>query len=78
MAIMVEDDPRVQMSNEDRAKKRQTIQTLVTLTKEAEEPRRKAAGMTTAMTNLLASGSCQTRRRFPRRCVRRWTTSTRA
>jgi hypothetical protein len=55
MAITVEDDPRVQMSNEDRAKKRQTIQTLVTLTKEAEEPRRKAAGMTTAMTNLLAS-----------------------
>ena len=54
MAIVVEDDPRVQMSNEDRAKKRQTIQTLVTMTKEAEEPRRKAAGMTTAMTNLLA------------------------
>ncbi len=55
MAIEVEDDPRVQMSNEDRAKKRQTIQTLVTMIKEAEEPRRKAVGMTTAMTNLLAS-----------------------
>ena len=51
----MEDDPRVQMSNEDRAKKRQTIQTLVTMIKEAEEPRRKATGMTTAMTNLLAS-----------------------
>ncbi len=55
MAIEVEDDPRVQMSSEDRTKKRQTIQTLVTMIKEAEEPRRKAAGMTTAMTNLLAS-----------------------
>jgi photosystem II stability/assembly factor-like uncharacterized protein len=55
MAIEVEDDPRVQMSNEDRAKKRQTIQTLVSMIKESEEPRRKAAGMTTAMTNLLAS-----------------------
>ena len=55
MAVEVEDDPRVQMSNEDRAKKRQTIQTLVTMIKDAEEPRRKATGMTTAMTNLLAS-----------------------
>jgi photosystem II stability/assembly factor-like uncharacterized protein len=55
MGIEVEDDPRVQMSNEDRVKKRQTIQTLVTMIKDAEEPRRKAAGMTTAMTNLLAS-----------------------
>ena len=55
MAVVVEDDPRVQISNEDRAKKRQTIQTLVTMTRDAEEPRRKAASMNTAMTNLLAS-----------------------
>ncbi len=55
MAITVEDDPRVQMSDADRAKKRETLKTLESLTKEAEEPRRKAAGMTTAMTNLLAS-----------------------
>ena len=55
MAVTVEDDPRVQMSDADRAKKREVINTLVSLTKESEEPRRKAAGMTTAMTNLLAA-----------------------
>jgi hypothetical protein len=55
MAVVVEDDPRVQISNEDRAKKRETLKTLESMTREAEEPRRKAAGMTTAMTNLLAA-----------------------
>ncbi len=55
ITIAVDDDPRVQMSDADRAKKREAINTLVSLAKEAEEPRRKAAGMTTAMTNLMAS-----------------------
>jgi photosystem II stability/assembly factor-like uncharacterized protein len=53
--LTVEDDPRVQMSDQARSQKRQAINTIVSMTKEAEEPRRKAAGMTTAMTNLLAS-----------------------
>ncbi len=55
MKITVEDDPRVQMSNEDRLKKRQTIDTLISMVKQAQEPSRKAAGMTAAMNSLLAS-----------------------
>ena len=53
--VTVEDDPRIQMSSEDRAKKRTAIDTLVSLTREAEAPRRKAVAMTTALTNLQAS-----------------------
>jgi hypothetical protein len=53
--VMVEDDPRVQLSSEDRAKKRTAIDTLVSLTRDAEAPRRRAVAMTTALTNLQSS-----------------------
>jgi photosystem II stability/assembly factor-like uncharacterized protein len=52
--VTVEDDPRVQMSSEDRAKKRTAIDTLVSLTRDAEAPRRRAVAMTTALANLQA------------------------
>jgi hypothetical protein len=53
--VTVEDDPRIQLSSEDRVKKRTAIDTLVTLTRDAEAPRRRAVAMTTALTNLQAS-----------------------
>jgi len=53
--VTVEDDPRVQMSAEDRAKKRKAIETLVSLTREAEAPRRRAVAMTTALNNLTSN-----------------------
>jgi Sortilin, neurotensin receptor 3, len=53
--VTVEDDPRVVMSSEDRAKKRTAIETLISLTRDAEAPRRKAVAMTTALTNLQSS-----------------------
>jgi hypothetical protein len=53
--VTVEDDPRVTMSTEDRLKKRTAIDTLVSLTRDAETSRRKAVAMTTALTNLQAS-----------------------
>jgi hypothetical protein len=53
--VTVEDDPRVTMSSEDRAKKRTAIDTLVSLTRDAEAPRRRAVAMTTALTNLQSS-----------------------
>jgi hypothetical protein len=52
---MVEDDPRIQMSAEDRAKRRKAIDTLVTMTKDADAARRKALGMNTALTSLTDS-----------------------
>ena len=53
-------------SSLDRAKKRQAMETLVSLTKQAEEPRRKAAAMTAAMTSLCRPGRSPTPRRFRR------------
>jgi len=50
--VKVEDDPRVQMSAEDRAKRRKAVDTLVTMTKDADAARRKAVGMNTALTAL--------------------------
>ena len=54
-AFLVEDDPRVQVSAEDRARRRKTIDTLVTLTKEADAARRRAVAMNTALTSLTAN-----------------------
>jgi hypothetical protein len=53
--VTVEDDPRIQLSSDDRARKRTAIDTLVSLTRDAEAPRRRAVAMTTALTNLQAS-----------------------
>jgi len=53
--VTVTDDPRVQMSTEDRSKRKKAIDTLVTMTKEADAVRRKAAGMNTALTALTDS-----------------------
>ena len=53
--VMVEDDPRVQMSAEDRSKKRQALSTLATLAHDADASRRKAVAMNTALTNLTDS-----------------------
>jgi photosystem II stability/assembly factor-like uncharacterized protein len=50
--VVVEDDPRVQFSSEDRAKKRKAIETLVTMTKEADTARRRAVAMNAALTSL--------------------------
>ena len=48
----VEEDLRVQFAPADRAKRRQAIDTLITLTKQADEGRRKAVAMNTALTGL--------------------------
>jgi hypothetical protein len=50
--ITVQDDPRVQFSNDDRAKKRKALDTLVTMTKDADAARRRAVAMNTALTSL--------------------------
>jgi hypothetical protein len=55
--FIVEEDPRVELSAEDRAKRRQAINTLVSLTKEADAARRKAVAMNTSMTTLIESWS---------------------
>ena len=51
----VEDDPRVQFSSDDRQKRRQAIETLMTMTKQADDARRKAVAMNTALNNLTDS-----------------------
>jgi photosystem II stability/assembly factor-like uncharacterized protein len=53
--VKVEEDPRVQFSAEDRTKRRQAVDTLITMTKDAEAGRRKAVAMTTALTSLTES-----------------------
>jgi photosystem II stability/assembly factor-like uncharacterized protein len=53
--IVVEEDPRVVFSAEDRAKRRQAVDTLVAMSKQTAEPARRATAMTTALTNLTAS-----------------------
>ncbi len=51
----VEDDPRVQLSSDDRAKRRKAVETLVTMTKDADAARRRAVAMNTALTSLTDS-----------------------
>lgn len=53
--VKVEDDPRVQFSADDRAKRRKAVDTLISMTKEADASRRKAVAMTTALTSLTDS-----------------------
>ena len=54
-SFIVEDDPRIQISADDRARKRQALTRLVTMTKDAEAARKKAVGMNTALTTLTDS-----------------------
>ncbi len=58
--VKVEEDPRVQMTDEDRARRRKAVDTLVSMTKEADAARRKAVAMTTALTNLTESWKAPT------------------
>lgn len=53
--VQVEDDPRVQFSADDRARRRKAVDTLISMTKEADAGRRKAVAMTTALTSLTES-----------------------
>lgn len=53
--VKVQDDPRIELSDADRAKRRRAIETLVTMTKEADETRRKAVAMNAALTALTES-----------------------
>jgi len=53
--VKVEDDPRVDFPADDRAKRRKAVDTLISMTKEADAGRRKAVAMTTALTALTDS-----------------------
>ena len=53
--VMVEEDPRIQVSAADRDKRRKAINTLVSLTRESEMARRKAVAMNAALTALTDS-----------------------
>jgi photosystem II stability/assembly factor-like uncharacterized protein len=53
--VTVEEDPRVQMSAADRAKRRQALTTLTTLTTEADASRRRIVAMNMALTSLTDS-----------------------
>jgi hypothetical protein len=53
--LVVEDDPRVQLSAEDRNKRKQTISTLAAMMRDADAARRKATAMNTTLTNLTES-----------------------
>jgi hypothetical protein len=53
--LAVEDDPRVQLSAEDRVKRKQALSTLASMTREADGARRKASAMNTTLTNLTES-----------------------
>jgi len=53
--VVVEEDPRIELSAEDRAKRRQAITSLAALAKEADETRKKVVAMRTALTNLTES-----------------------
>jgi photosystem II stability/assembly factor-like uncharacterized protein len=48
----VEEDPRVELSASDRQKRRQALDTLTAMVKQADEARRKAVAMNTALTSL--------------------------
>jgi photosystem II stability/assembly factor-like uncharacterized protein len=51
----VEEDPRVQFSDDDRAKRRRVLTTLSGMTRDADAARRKIVGMNTALTALTES-----------------------
>ena len=51
----VEEDPRVQFSPDDRAKRRQTLNTLTQMTHDADVARRRIMGINTALTSLTES-----------------------
>jgi hypothetical protein len=53
--VIVEEDPRIELSAEDRAKRRQALTSLASLAKEADETRRKGVAMRTALTSLTES-----------------------
>jgi photosystem II stability/assembly factor-like uncharacterized protein len=53
--VTVEQDPRIQVSDANRQTRRQTIDTLVRLTREAEMARRRAVAIRTSLTNLTDS-----------------------
>jgi photosystem II stability/assembly factor-like uncharacterized protein len=53
--VTVEEDPRIQLSPEDRTKKRRTVTRLITMTKEADTARRRIVAMNTALTGLTDS-----------------------
>jgi hypothetical protein len=53
--VTVDEDPRVQLSAADRAKRRQALTTLTTLTSEADVARRRIVAMNTALTALTES-----------------------
>ena len=50
--VSVEDDPRITLSPEDRARRRQALTKLVALTKDADTGRRKIVAMNTTLTGL--------------------------
>src|SRR5579872_1551217 len=51
----VEEDPRVQFSASDRAKRRQALDTLATLAHQADDARKKVVAMNTSLTSLTES-----------------------
>jgi photosystem II stability/assembly factor-like uncharacterized protein len=51
----IEEDPRVQFSDDDRAKRRKTLTTLYGMTRDADAARRKIVGINTALTTLTES-----------------------
>ena len=53
--VAVEDDPRLEISAADRAKRRTAITKLYTMTRQAEEGRRKIVALNTAVTTLTES-----------------------
>jgi photosystem II stability/assembly factor-like uncharacterized protein len=53
--VSVEQDPRIQVPDPDRQLRRQTIDTLVTLTREAEAARKRAVAIRVSLTNLTES-----------------------
>jgi hypothetical protein len=53
--FVVEEDPRVQLTDADRTKRRQTLGTLAGMTRDADAARRRIVGINTAMTAMIDS-----------------------
>lgn len=53
--VAVEQDPRISVAPADREKRRETLNTLVTLTREADAARKRAVAIHTALVNLTES-----------------------
>ena len=51
----VEEDPRVQLTDDDRAKRRKALSTLSGMTRDADAARRRIVGLNTALTSLTDS-----------------------